>query len=175
MRRWTIAAAAVAILSAAALYWFQPWKRVTSTTVNDAVPVIRSSAAAPADTPTGAPVPTATLVAQGGLISHEHATSGTAQLVRLPDGRHQLILQDLSTSDGPDLRVWLTDRPVLAGSSGWYVFDDGIVLELGALKGNRGSQVYDVPASTDVTKFRSITIWCKRFAVSFGAAELVRV
>jgi hypothetical protein len=84
-----------------------------------------------------------------------------------------LILRDLSTSDGPDLRVWLTDQPVVAGSAGWHVFDDGRHLEVGRLKGNRGTQLYDVPVGTDVIAFRSVTIWCQRFAVSFGAAELM--
>ena len=102
-------------------------------------------------------------------MTHEHATTGTVALVRLADGNHQLVLKDLDTSDGPDLRVWLTDRPV---TNDWYVFDDGAYFEVGRLKGNKGNQVYDIPAGTDLTKFRSMTIWCKRFAVSFGAAEL---
>ena len=82
---------------------------------------------------------------QGTLVTHEHDTSGTAQLVRLPDGRYQLVLRDLATSDGPDLRVWLTDQPVLPGRAGWQVFDDGKYVELGRLKGTHGTQVYDIP------------------------------
>jgi hypothetical protein len=58
------------------------------------------------------------------------------------------------------------------GRDGWHVFDDGRTVELGRLKGNRGNQVYDVPAGTDLTGLISVTIWCKRFAVSFGAAAL---
>jgi hypothetical protein len=68
--------------------------------------------------------------------------------------------------------VWLTDQEVKEGSAGWRVFDDGEWSELGRLKGNRGDQVYRVPASIDVDDYRSISIWCKRFAVSFGAAAL---
>ena len=105
-------------------------------------------------------------------MSHEHTTTGEVQLIQLSDGRRQLILRDLSTSDGPDVRVWLTDRHVLAGSAGWHIFDNGGYLELGRLKANHGTQVYEVPAGTDVAAFHSVTIWRKRFAVSFGAAEL---
>jgi hypothetical protein len=169
VRKWVVAATTLVVVAlAAGLYWFQPWKLFTSRTVNDTVPVVAAS------TPTrSAPATTAAaLVAHGDLVAHEHATSGEVQLIRLADGRHQLIIQDLSTSDGPDLRVWLTDQPVLAGRDGWHVFDDGTYLELGRLKGNRGTQVYDVPAGTDVSRYRSVTIWCKRFSVSFGAAEL---
>ena len=80
---------------------------------------------------------------------------------------------NLDTSDGPDLRVWLSDQPVRDGTAGWRVFDDGAWVELGKLKGNKGNQVYDVPAGTDLDSLRSVTIWCKRFSVSFGAAALV--
>jgi hypothetical protein len=183
MRRWILIGGAVAVLLVAAgLYWFQPWKLFTSKTVNDAVPTIVAatppatsgpSASSTANPPaTATTAATATLIADGEFITHEHATSGTAQLVRRADGSHQLVLRDLSTSDGPDLRVWLTDQAVVAGQKGWHVFDDGEYVELGRLKGNRGTQVYDVPAGTDVSDFRSVSVWCKRFSVSFGAAEL---
>jgi hypothetical protein len=158
------------------LYWFQPWKLFTSTTVNETLPSVDAAPPAPSGTPTpdapAAPAPVNTLLATGTLITHEHQTSGTVRLVRLADGRTQLVVADLATSDGPDLRVWLTDRPVIQGRAGWHVFDDGRHVELGRLKGNRGNQVYDVPAGTDLAGLVSVTIWCKRFAVSFGAADL---
>ncbi|MEV6493316.1 DM13 domain-containing protein, partial [Actinoplanes sp. NPDC051633] len=108
----------------------------------------------------------------GEFVTHEHETSGGVRLVRNPDGTHQLELAGLDTSDGPDLRVWLTDQPVRTGTDGWRVFDDGRHLELGKLKGNQGDQIYRLPAGVDPAGFRSVSIWCKRFAVSFGAAEL---
>jgi hypothetical protein len=163
MRRVVLWGAPVlALLIALGLYWFQPWKLFTSRTVIEVAPVVAAS-----------PTPgAAVLVGQGALITHEHATSGTAQLVRLPDGRLQLVLRDLSTSDGPDLHVWLTDQPVVEGSAGWRVFDDGTHVELGKLKGTKGTQVYDVPAGVTPDQAKSVTIWCVRFSVSFGAAPL---
>jgi hypothetical protein len=109
---------------------------------------------------------------RGTFITHEHDTSGEVRVVRHPDGTRQLELVDLDTSDGPDLRVWLSDQPVKEGTAGWRVFDDGRYVELGELKGNKGNQVYEIPAGTDLTTLRSVSIWCKRFAVSFGAAAL---
>jgi Electron transfer DM13 len=167
--------AALVAGAAFGLYWFQPWKLFTSNTVNEALPAVESSGPGPSAGPTSsgpAPAPRNSLLATGALVTHEHDTSGTARLVRLADGRVQLTLADLSTSDGPDLRVWLTDQPVRSGQDGWHVFDDGRYVELGRLKANRGNQVYDVPAGTDLAVLTSVTIWCKRFAVSFGAAEL---
>jgi len=162
--------------SAFGLYWFQPWKLVTSKTVNEALPSV--DAPGPV-TPSVTPGATAAagpggnkLLASGTLITHEHDTSGTVRLVQLADGRIQIVFENLSTSDGPDLRVWLTDQPVIKGSRGWHVFDDGRYVEVGRLKANNGNQVYSVPAGTEIEGMTSMSIWCKRFAVSFGAAEL---
>ncbi|MFE7443001.1 DM13 domain-containing protein [Streptomyces chartreusis] len=151
------------------LYWFQPWKLWQDTTVEEALPAAVGTSA-PAST---APGPRT--LAGGELISHEHATSGSVKLLRLADGSHVLRLEDLDTSNGPDLRVWLTDAPVQEGVGGWRVFDDGAHISLGRLKGNKGSQNYAVPEDVDLSRFSSVSIWCDRFDVSFGAAELARV
>jgi hypothetical protein len=176
----------VAVLGVAAagvgLYLFQPWRLVTSREVQETLPAVDAYPAAPVPSGPAAdgvaagaskqPAAANRVVAGGAFVSHEHATRGNAQVVRLADGRHQLVLRDLDTSDGPDLRVWLTDREVLPGRDGWHTFDDGRWVELGKLKGNRGNQVYDIPADADLATVRSVSVWCKRFAVSFGAAAL---
>jgi hypothetical protein len=169
------------IVLGAGLYWFQPWRLVTDTTVNDSLSTVAAapSGAAPSGAgpsgagPSGAaPAAAVVVVRTGKFVTHEHATTGTARLVRNADGSHQVELVGLDTSDGPDLRVWLTDQEVRAGSAGWRVFDDGKWSELGRLKGNRGDQVYPLPDDIDPADYRSVSIWCKRFAVSFGAAAL---
>jgi electron transfer DM13 len=175
-RVWSVAIIAAIVVGAFGLYWFQPWKLFTSKTVHDTAPILDTATAIPssaAGAPTSPAAPTARLVAGGALITHEHDTSGTAEIVRLPDGKHQLVLRDLSTSDGPDLRVWLTDQPVVEGRAGWHVFDDGRYVEVGRLKGTHGTLVYDLAPDFDPSGFTSVTIWCRRFAVSFGAAPLV--
>jgi hypothetical protein len=169
-----VALGLLVVLAGFGLYWFEPWRLVTNTTVNDALAQPTSaptgaatSAAAEQSTPAG-PV----VELRGTFITHEHDTAGEARVIRHPDGRRQLELVNLDTSDGPDLRVWLSDQPVKAGTAGWRVFDDGRWVELGKLKGNKGNQVYEVPADADLATLRSVTIWCKRFSVSFGAAAL---
>ena len=179
----------LAVLAAAGgfgLYWFQPWKLVVDERVDETLsaplapspagspsaPAGRSATAGPSAT-VGPPAPAGpTVVAEGEFLSHEHETTGSARIVRQPDGSHQLELLDLSTSNGPDLRVWLTDQPVIEGRDGWHVFDDGAWVELDVLKGNQGNQVYDIPAEVDPGDYTSVSIWCKRFSVSFGAAPL---
>ncbi|MFI8194330.1 DM13 domain-containing protein [Streptomyces sp. NPDC085946] len=178
------ALAVVIVAVGAGLYWFQPWKLWQDETVEEALPAA-SAAPAPAATPSGAASSAAAsatpgaaepvTLARGELVSHEHATTGTVRLLRLADGSHVVRLEDLDTSNGPDLRVWLTDAPVKEGKAGWHVFDDGKYVSLGGLKGNKGDQNYRLPADVDPAAFTSLSIWCDRFDVSFGAAELARV
>ncbi|WP_405091146.1 DM13 domain-containing protein [Micromonospora sp. NBC_01392] len=177
-----IAVAVLVVGAATALYWFQPWKLVTDTEVHEelvAVPsgvpsvVPSTGSAGPSRPATQSPTPAGPVLLGGGeFVSHEHDTRGAARIVRTADGRHRLELVGLDTSNGPDLQVWLTDQPVRTGPSGWRVFDDGRHVALGPLKGNRGDQAYEIPAGTDLTGLTSVSIWCERFAVSFGAAAL---
>ena len=59
---------------------------------------------------------------------------------------------------------WVLDR--------WWWFDDGKYINLGALRGNIGSQNYSIPSEINLYDYSSISIWCERFSVSFGAAAL---
>ncbi|MGW0559852.1 DM13 domain-containing protein [Streptomyces sp. NPDC003016] len=175
---------AAVVVAGVGLYWFQPWKLWVDDTVRDELPVAAPATppAAPAipDTETTTPATPAApsapsiprTLASGSLISHEHRTTGTAKVIRLPDGSHTLRLENLDTSNGPDLHVWLTDAPVKEGKAGWHVFDDGTYVSLGKLKGNKGDQNYALPTGLDLKGLTSVSIWCDRFDVSFGAAEL---
>ncbi|RLU77443.1 electron transporter [Streptomyces griseocarneus] len=157
----TAALTGLAVLTAAA-FWFQPWKLWLDTTVREAAPAAAAERGG------------ARTLATGELISHEHRTTGTVRILELPDGSRTLRLEGLDTSNGPDLRVLITDAPVKEGRAGWYVFDDGAHRSLGSLKGNKGDQNYPLPAGLDLGRYTSVSIWCDRFDVSFGAAALTR-
>lgn len=163
----TVGAVLLGVVFAA--WWFQPWKLWIDSHVDETLPTtvnpVESDDVEQSKPPVG-PV----ALASGEFVSHEHATSGAASLVEHPDGSRQLALEDLDTSNGPDLQVWLTDAQVDPDS--WHVFDDGYYVELGPLKGNQGDQVYDVPTEADLDRVVSVSVWCERFSVSFGAAEL---
>ncbi|GII04799.1 DM13 domain-containing protein [Planobispora takensis] len=166
-----------AVAVAVALYLFQPWRLFTTVEVNEAPPVAAGSTQAPGTAGKGAQgsegrADETKVLATGKFVSHEHDTSGTAKLLELADGSRVLRIEDLDTSDGPDLRVWLSDQPVKKGQAGWFNLDDGEHLELGELKGNKGDANYAVPADADLDALKSVTIWCRRFSVSFGAAAL---
>jgi len=167
----------LACLTAVSAYLFQPWKLWVDEIVDEPLPVIEGDASAVGspdrrgDGP-ARPIETLETVAEGRFVSHEHATSGTARLLRLPDGALVLRIEDLKTSNGPQLRVWLTDAAVIEGRQGWFVFDDGRYVDLGPLKGNIGDQNYPLPATLALGGLQSLSVWCARFHVSFGAAQL---
>jgi hypothetical protein len=166
---------ALSLAVSAGLYWFQPWKLWQDETVREelAVPTAPPETAPLSPGASRPPTPPGPkTVATGELISHEHRTTGTVKVIRLPDGSRTLRLEGLDTSNGPDLHVWITDAPVKEGREGWGVFDDGAYESLGRLKGNKGDQNYALPAGLDLDEFTSVSIWCARFSVSFGAAEL---
>jgi hypothetical protein len=110
-------------------------------------------------------------LAEGKFSSAAHETAGTAAVYRLPDGQRVLRLTDFQTSNGPDVRVYLVAAPEVKDND--TVKKAGFI-ELGKLKGNQGDQNYPVPASVDLEKYRSVSIWCARFGVNFGAASLQR-
>lgn len=109
-------------------------------------------------------------LASGAFVDGEHATSGTASILQLPDGSRYVRLENFSTSDGPDVQVWLTDKA--AGGSDWGKYDDGVHLSLGELKATDGNQNYPIPADANLSAFTSVVIWCDRFNVAFGTAPV---
>ena len=135
---------------------------------NVGVPATSGPAAVgePGPTPPAQPM----ALASGAFVDGEHATSGTASILQLPDGSRYVRLENFSTSDGPDVQVWLTDKA--AGGSDWGKYDDGVLLSLGELKATDGNQNYPIPADANLNAFTSVVIWCDRFNVAFGTAPI---
>ncbi|MCB0981756.1 MAG: DM13 domain-containing protein [Acidimicrobiaceae bacterium] len=102
------------------------------------------------------------------FVGLEHDGSGRVLLVTAEDGTVVVRIEGLDTSNGPDLKVYLSANPV-DGPGG--AFDDDAI-SLGGLRGNLGDQNYTVPAGTDLSRFASVVVWCDRFDAAFTAAPL---
>jgi hypothetical protein len=105
----------------------------------------------------------------GAFQSQEHPTSGTAALLTLPDGSQVVRLENLASSDGPDVKIWLSDQT--AGGD-WFKYRSGRYLDLGPIKATHGNQNYAVPPGTDLRGLGTVVLWCDRFSVAFGSAAL---
>ncbi|WP_221739742.1 DM13 domain-containing protein [Arachnia propionica] len=180
-RTWIISAAIALVVVTIGALVFKPWLLFVNVEVNDAIPqVAPTTAASPGATESSASTAESSaqqpegpvLISSGEFVSHEHSTSGKASIYRLPDGTHQLALENLETTTGPDVRVWLSAGPVVEGRDGWFTAGQHPHLELAPLKGNRGNQVYALPADVDPSAWPTVDLWCVAFGVSFGAAAL---
>lgn len=109
-------------------------------------------------------------VVEGTFIDRIHPGEGTA--VVLTDGSAERFLrfeEDFAIDNGPDLNVYLVAGVPADGDAG--MFDDDFI-DLGDLKGNIGSQNYEIPTDVDLDVYNTVVIWCVRFGVAFNAANL---
>jgi hypothetical protein len=105
----------------------------------------------------------------GSFHSNAHDTRGMASVIDVGGGHRVLRLTNFATSNGPDVRVYLVAAADVQDNSTVKSVDH---VELGPMKGNIGDQNYDIPSTVDLEKYRTVTIWCKRFGVNFGSAPL---
>lgn len=88
--------------------------------------------------------------------------SGAAKIF-LTDGKYMLKLENFSTTNGPDLKVYLSRGP----SPLEFV-------SLGDLKSTKGNQVYEIPGSPHFSKLKFVLIHCERYNHLYGSAELMK-
>lgn len=105
----------------------------------------------------------------GSFGPRSHPAEGAA--VVLTDGTQTVLRFDdsFATDNGPDLNVYLHTAGPDAS------VDDLVAdfIDLGDLKGNIGAQNYVVPDSIDLNRYSTVSVWCVRFRVVFGTAELM--
>ena len=110
-------------------------------------------------------------LASGNLMDADsfHQGSGQVVLYQLEDGSRIIRLEDIEVTNGPQLHVLLTPVHGLAGRD--HLREAGYV-DLGPLKGNIGSQNYEVPADYVIPDELTLVIYCVPFHVVFTTAEL---
>jgi hypothetical protein len=86
--------------------------------------------------------------------------SGLARIY-LQEGKYILALENFSTTNGPDLKVYLSQKA-----------EPSNFINLGDLKSTNGNQVYTVLEAVDFTKYKYALIHCQRFNHLYGRAEL---
>ena len=143
-------------------FLFRPDRLFVNKTVNEGLPAVPATKTASAS-----PAPTALLTGRFHGVAHE--SKGTATIYQLPDGKRLLRFSNFETSNGPDVQVYLG---MASDASDNAAVTKAGFFSLGPIKGNRGDQNYDLPADLDLTKFHSVTIWCRRFGVNFATAPL---
>ena len=152
----------------------------TVTAVAETTTAPANAAADTTETPTtAAPTTTTTttqpagpvLLYRGVFVDGDsfHTGSGDVLVYRLEDDSLVLRLEDIEVKNGPNLDVILTPSPTVAGRDDVRVEGH---LDLGDLKGNIGSQNYDLPADYIPPDEFSVVVFCVPFQVVFASAEM---
>jgi len=89
-----------------------------------------------------------------------HPASGFVRVLETTDGT-VIRYEDFETINGPNLHMYLAKD-----------LDAKEYIDLGAIKGTRGSINYSVPADIDVSEYRYVMYWCVPFSVLFNYAEI---
>ena len=108
------------------------------------------------------------VIAQGTFNQFDstHRGEGTATIYEIPDSGWLLRLENFRTNSGEELHVILS---VNNPASSTEPLEFGYV-DLGLLKGNVGSQNYEIPADVDLSRFSSVVIWSRLSSVNFTVA-----
>ena len=92
-----------------------------------------------------------------------HKAGGGFEVVA-DQGKSRLRLApDFSVEKGPDVYVVLSNSPKVGKDGSLY---------LGKLKKFSGEQVYDIPSGTDLSAYSHVVLWCKKYSVAMGSADL---
>jgi Electron transfer DM13 len=93
----------------------------------------------------------------------DHRVSG-GYTISEKDGRQSLQLDTDFVLDGaPDPYIVLSADEMGSGAK---------TLNLGALERQKGTSTFDIPAGTDLARYSRVLVWCKKFNVTLGTAEL---
>ena len=112
-----------------------------------------------------------TRIAGGNFYDLVHKGQGTATLSKQSDGSFDLTFSNFKVETGPDLFVYLVPADKIPKVEGNRALVQE-ALDLGKLQKIEGAQSYKIKAGTDLSKYKSVVIWCRLFAVTFIAAPL---
>jgi len=151
-----ILAAAIILILLAPLVWYLVSPLFLTRTANESSPQ--------------APPQGRQAVGRFGVVDGIHKGDGTARIVQLADGQRVLRLEDdFRVTNGPDLYVYLSGASEPRTSAELHAAG---AFEVAPLKGNVGGQNYALPADLDLSRFKSVAIYCRRFTTVFSTAEL---
>jgi hypothetical protein len=156
---FALARAAVFSVAAAVALSVVVFPAYDNETVIESLPTAAAASVQP--TAPGSPGPQR--LRAGAFRGIDHRASGTAVIYRQPDGRYVVGLEDIDIQPGPDYDLYVVPGADRGDSKGG--------IRLGDLRGNRGTQFYEVPASADLEDGTwTVLVWCQTFAVPVAKA-----
>ncbi|EAW33298.1 DM13 domain-containing protein [Lyngbya sp. PCC 8106] len=109
------------------------------------------------------------LLASGSFVTVEqdHPTEGTARIVNENGKRYLEFDSAFTTAQGPDVNIIFHQKNSVPVN-----LKEGEYITLTSLQSFEGSQRYLLPDNLDLSQYKSVGIWCRKFNVTFGYASL---
>ena len=104
---------------------------------------------------------TAMLKYAGNFITGPYGTVSGSAKVYLKEGRYTVALENFSSSNGPDLKVYISQEQYPVN-----------FIKLADLRSINGNQLYDVRGTPDFTLYKYVLIHCEQYNHLFGSAVL---
>lgn len=93
----------------------------------------------------------------------KHVTTGSVEIIKTATGYQLVLGSDFSLDNAPD--------PVVAlGNNDKFL----VANKISGLKNKKGEQVYNLPASFTPAQFSQAYIWCEKFDLPLGIADLTK-
>jgi len=157
MKKWNVAVAVVAIALFFAWYAFRPEGLFIDRRVQEELPTADGGASLQS-------------VASGSFHSVVHPTEGTATIYEMPDSTRVLRFTSFRATNGPNVHVYMVAAEDAKDNAS---VRQAVFIDLGPIKGNVGDQNYLLGPEVDLSKYRAVSVWCKRFSLHFGTAPLM--
>ena len=103
------------------------------------------------------------------FVKKRYTIQGSAKVETVEGKNHLVFSEDFKTKNGPDLKIYLSKRP-LASLSAQDV--DESAVRLSVLKSHRGAQSYTIPADINLDDYESVVIQCEAYTVLWGGFDL---
>ncbi len=89
-----------------------------------------------------------------------HAASGGVRVVKTGTGVAVVLQPDFKFDGAPDPKLGFGNNGYLKAT------------QFSALESNSGAQTYDVPATIDPADYTELWVWCEKYSVPLGVANL---
>lgn len=121
-------------------------------------------------------VQAAEMGAHSGTFRKAEAPVSGSFMIKKEAGKQVLVLsRDFKTSDtAPDLKVAFSPSatPLAMSKPPKYELKPGSYTVLAPLRASKGGQTYVIPASVDLSKQKSVLIWCEKFNATMAWAPI---
>ena len=89
-----------------------------------------------------------------------HTASGGVRVLKTAQGAVVVLGPDFKFDGAPDPKLGFGKNGYLKST------------QFSVLKSNRGQQTYDIPATIDPADYTELWVWCEKYSVPLGVANL---